>query len=68
MEILVGDILRMKKTHPCGSDKMIVLRSGADFRLKCAGCGHEFMTPRSKCEKKIKEIIRDNPENKEQGN
>lgn len=68
MEILVGDILRMKKTHPCGSDRMIVLRSGADFRLKCASCGHEFMTPRSKCEKKIKEIIRDNPENKEQGN
>lgn len=63
MEILVGDILRMKKTHPCGSDKMKVLRSGADFRLRCEGCGHEFMTPRSKCEKKIKEIIRNTSDN-----
>lgn len=68
MEILVGDILRMKKKHPCGSDRMHVLRSGADFRLRCEGCGHEFMTPRSKCEKKIKEVIRANPENKKQGN
>lgn len=49
----------MKKAHPCGSDKMLVLRTGADFKLKCDGCGREFMTPRSKCEKKIKKIITD---------
>lgn len=59
MDIKVGDILQMKKTHPCGSDKMLVLRTGADFKLKCDGCGREFMTPRSKCEKKIKKIITD---------
>ncbi len=57
MNIKVGDMLQMKKPHPCGSDKMFVLRTGADFKLKCEGCGHEFMTPRSKCEKKIKKII-----------
>lgn len=57
MEIKLGDILQMKKPHPCGSDMMKVLRVGADFKLKCEGCGHEFMAPRSKCEKKIKKII-----------
>ena len=59
MDIKVGDMLQMKKSHPCGSDKMLVLRTGADFKLKCDGCGREFMTPRSKCEKKIKKIITD---------
>ena len=58
MDIQVGDILRMKKEHPCGSKEMLVLRIGADFKLKCTGCGREFMTPRSKCEKKIKSVIR----------
>lgn len=58
MDINVGDTLLMKKNHPCGSDLMKVLRVGADFKLKCAGCGHELMTPRSKCEKKIKKIIK----------
>lgn len=58
MDINVGDVLQMKKPHPCGSDKMEVLRIGADFRLRCEGCKHEFMTPRSKCERKIKLIIK----------
>ncbi len=58
MDINVGDLLQMKKPHPCGSYKMLVLRSGADFKLRCEGCGHEFMTPRGKCEKKIKEVFR----------
>lgn len=58
MDIQVGDILRMKKEHPCASKEMLVLRIGADFKLKCTGCGREFMTPRSKCEKKIKSVIR----------
>lgn len=57
MDINVGNTLQMKKPHPCGSDMMKVLRVGADFKLKCEGCGREFMTPRSKCEKKIKKII-----------
>ncbi len=57
MDINVGNTLQMKKPHPCGSDMMKVLRVGADFKLRCEGCGHEFMTPRSKCEKKIKKII-----------
>lgn len=58
MDINVGDVLQMKKAHPCGSDRMNVLRTGADFKLKCEGCGHEFMTPRSKCERKIKQVFK----------
>lgn len=57
MNVNVGDILEMKKPHPCGSNRMIVMRVGADFRLKCEKCGHDFMVPRNKCEKKIKKII-----------
>ena len=63
MDISVGDILLMKKQHPCGSDRLIVLRVGADFRLRCGGCGHEFMTARSKIEKKIKSVIKDGDKN-----
>ena len=58
MDIQVNDILEMKKPHPCGCDKMLVLRVGADFKLRCTECGHEIMAPRTKCEKSIKKIIR----------
>lgn len=59
MDIRVGDILTMKKNHPCGSKQMTVLRSGMDFKLRCTGCGREFMVPRSKIEKNIKAVSRD---------
>ena len=56
MDIKVGQILRLKKKHPCGSHEWEVLRTGIDFRLKCQGCGHLVMIPRVKLEKNIKEI------------
>lgn len=52
----VGDVIRMKKPHPCGSYEWEVLRTGADFRLKCIGCGHQIMVPRKLVEKNTKEI------------
>jgi len=58
MDIQVGDILKMKKQHPCGSAEWEVLRIGADFRLKCAGCGHQIMIPRVKAEKNVRGITR----------
>ncbi|MBQ2815809.1 MAG: DUF951 domain-containing protein [Clostridia bacterium] len=58
MDIRVGDILEMKKTHPCGAKQFNVLRIGADFKIKCVGCGHEVMVTRQKCEKNIKKVIR----------
>ena len=57
MDIHVGDVLELKKPHPCGSRQWLVLRVGMDFRLRCAGCGHELMLPRSKAEKAVKKII-----------
>ena len=59
MDIRVNDILIMKKTHPCGGDRWKVLRTGADFRLKCLTCGHELMTPRFKAEKNIRSVQRE---------
>ncbi len=56
MDIQVGNIVKLKKSHPCGSFEWEVLRIGADFRLKCMGCGHQIMTPRKQVEKNIKEI------------
>ena len=48
MDVRVGDVLEMKKQHPCGAKQFYVLRSGMDFRLRCQGCGREFLIPRSK--------------------
>jgi len=59
MDIRIGDILEMKKNHPCGVKQFTVLRVGMDFRLKCVGCGHEIMIPRHKAEKNIRKLIRD---------
>ena len=56
MDIQKGDILLMKKKHPCGADKMSVLRSGMDVKLRCCGCGREFMIPRSKAEKNVRAV------------
>lgn len=61
MDIRLGDTLVMKKAHPCGEKQWKVLRTGADFRLRCLGCGHEIMVPRFKAEKNIRSVIR--PEN-----
>ncbi len=58
MDIQVGDIVKLKKQHPCGSHEWEVLRIGADFRLKCAGCSHQIMIARRLVEKNIREIRR----------
>lgn len=52
----VGDKIKMKKPHPCGSSQWEILRVGADFRLKCMGCGHQVMVSRKLVEKNTKEI------------
>ena len=59
MDIQINDIVTMKKGHPCGSNQWEVLRIGADFKLRCKGCGHEVMGARSKFEKNIKSIERE---------
>ncbi len=59
MDIRVGDVVELKKTHPCGSRKWNVLRVGMDFRMTCCICGRELMLPRVKIEKSIRKIYRE---------
>ena len=56
MDIQLGDIVKLKKQHPCGSHEWEVLRVGMDFRLKCTGCGHQIMMPRKQLEKNVRGI------------
>lgn len=59
MDVRLSDILIMKKQHPCGCNRFEVLRIGMDFKIRCAGCGHEIMAPRKSIEKNIKRIERE---------
>lgn len=49
--------VELKKPHPCGSTQWEILRVGMDIKLRCLGCGHELMLPRSKAEKSIRKIV-----------
>ncbi|MFG6319034.1 MAG: DUF951 domain-containing protein [Clostridia bacterium] len=53
MEYEIGDKVRTKKTHPCGSKEWEITRVGVDFKLKCLGCGHIIILPREKALKSI---------------
>lgn len=57
MDFSVGDIVQMKKNHPCGGNRWEILRTGADFRIRCLECGHLVMLPRPKFEKGVKKIL-----------
>ena len=52
----VGDIVKLKKEHPCGCYEWEILRVGADFRLKCMGCGHQVMLARKLVEKNTRDL------------
>lgn len=56
MELSKGDIIKLKKAHPCGSHEWEILRTGMDIRLKCMGCSHQIMLPRKQVEKNIRGI------------
>ena len=57
MEFNVGQVIKMKKPHPCGANEWEILRVGMDFRLKCKGCDHQVMEPRKLVEKNFKGFI-----------
>ncbi|HZK86665.1 MAG TPA: DUF951 domain-containing protein [Syntrophomonas sp.] len=63
----LGDIVRMKKQHPCGSFNWEVTRMGADIKIKCQGCGRLVMLPRSEFERKMTRVIATNPPRPENG-
>lgn len=54
----VGDIVKMRKAHPCGADQWQIYRTGMDFGIKCLGCGRTVMIPRPKFEKGVKAVIK----------
>ena len=58
MDICPKDQLVMKKPHPCGGNVFFVIRSGMDLRLRCTTCGREFLIPRSKIERHVRQVIR----------
>ena len=60
----LGNIVEMKKQHPCGSYNFEVIRLGADIKIKCTGCGRIVMIPRTKFLKGAKKIIKSSEENK----
>ena len=53
----VGDIVRMKKKHPCGSDLWQVMRTGVDFGLKCQGCGRFVQIGREKFLRLVRGVV-----------
>jgi hypothetical protein len=53
----LGDIVQMKKPHPCGTNAWKVIRMGADIRMKCTGCEHSVMIPRLEFERKMKKVL-----------
>ena len=57
MDIQLGDVVRMRKVHPCGSTDWTVIRVGADIKIKCLGCGRIVMLERPAFEKRLKKIL-----------
>jgi hypothetical protein len=54
----LGDVVLMKKQHPCGANEMEIIRMGMDIRIKCVKCKHSILLPRSKFEKSLKKVLR----------
>lgn len=53
----LGDVVEMKKQHPCGTNQWKIIRMGMDIRLKCQGCEHSVLIPRHKFEKSLKKVL-----------
>lgn len=58
MSYNVGDVVQMKKQHPCGNNEWEIMRVGMDFRIRCLKCGRMVMLPRVKFERSVKAVIR----------
>jgi hypothetical protein len=58
----LGDVVQMKKAHPCGTNEMEIIRMGMDIRVRCLGCQHSVLIPRAKFESKMKKVLRAAPQ------
>jgi hypothetical protein len=61
LELVVGDVLELRKPHPCGSFNWTVTGLGADIRMKCNGCGRRVLLPRRTLEKRVKRFVERGP-------
>lgn len=57
MEFQLGEVIELKKAHPCGANQWKILRVGMDFRLECQGCNHQVMVPRKLVEKNFRKRV-----------
>ncbi|KXG73888.1 hypothetical protein AN619_28080 [Thermotalea metallivorans] len=57
MDLRLGDIVEVKKNHPCGNNKFEIMRTGMDFRIRCLGCDKQVWISRVNLEKRIKKIL-----------
>lgn len=62
LDLRIGDVLRLRKEHPCGSREWSVVRLGADIGLVCAGCGHRILMDRLDVERRVIETVERGPE------
>ena len=61
MDFQVGEVIKMKKPHPCGANEWKLIRVGMDFRLQCNGCGRQVMLPRKQWRKISGDMYRQSP-------
>jgi hypothetical protein len=62
LELRLGDLLRLRREHPCGSREWSVVRLGADIGLVCAGCGHRILMDRLDVERRVVELVERGPD------
>ena len=66
-ELMLGDIVQMRKAHPCGSDRWTIIRVGADIKIRCSGCGRIVMMDRETFLKRRKKVLAQGPDPAQQG-
>jgi hypothetical protein len=52
-----GDVVRLKKPHPCGTNAWEIMRLGMDVKLRCTGCGHIVRLERARLERRVREVL-----------
>ena len=57
IDFRIGDLIRLRKPHPCGGYDWTVVRLGADIGLKCFNCGHRVLLPRTEVERRLKMFV-----------
>lgn len=66
-KLAVGDILELKKNHPCGNDRVKILRLGSDVLVACTGCGHCMTLGRIKLERALRRVVAHGDANSQKG-